>query len=207
MIKHIYLVRHGETIFNKQVKIQGSGMDSPLTSLGEEQAKKLLERFKTNNFNCDLVFSSPIGRALQTAGIITSYMEKNVIQDDLLKEINCGDVEGDFVSSIDPQKLEKLRTSPDEKYPGGECVEDVILRAKQFLEKLESYNDKSVLIISHGNFIRCFIAAATQMPSMLSMRIFIDNTSLSYLYYFYSYYRLITLNDISHLSPIPLKTL
>ncbi len=207
MVKHIYLVRHGETVFNKQLKIQGSGLDSPLTSQGEEQAKKLSERLKLSNFNCDLIFSSPIGRALQTADMVTSYLDKEIIQDALLKEINCGEVEGALISSIEPQKLEKLRVSPSEKYPGGESVEDVIIRAKEFLGKLESYSDKSILIFSHGNFIRCFIAAATQMPSILSMRIFIDNTSLSYLYNFYPYFRLITLNDTSHLCNIPYKNL
>lgn len=205
MAKHIYIIRHGETVFNQEHKIQGSGLDSPLSVKGEEQALNLKKRLLKDNFICDLIFSSPLGRAYETATLVTSFLNQEIIKDDTLKEINCGKLEGQSISSIDSEKLYKLRTDPEEKYPDGESVMDVMERARLFLKKLKNSSAEKVLIFSHGNFTRCFITAATGMPPLMAMRIFIDNASLSYLYNMNSYYRLITLNDTSHQINVPFK--
>ncbi|HMZ59590.1 MAG TPA: histidine phosphatase family protein, partial [Leptospiraceae bacterium] len=53
MVKHLYLVRHGETEFNLAGVIQGGGLDSPLTEKGHRQAVKLGEYLRSNSFICD----------------------------------------------------------------------------------------------------------------------------------------------------------
>jgi probable phosphoglycerate mutase len=205
MFKHIYLVRHGETVFNLEGKIQGGGLDSPLTPKGEEQAQKLALHLKESKFQVDVIYSSPLKRALDTAKFINQYFQLNIIEDNLLREIDCGNFEGKQISSIDSEKLRKLRIDPEEKYPGGESVTDVRARAEQFLNKARSTNYESVLIVSHGNFNRSFACAATGMNSQMAMKIYQDNTGFNYLFRSGESYRICLWNSTAHLGFLPNK--
>ena len=205
MIKHIYLIRHGETVFNSEGKIQGGGLDSPLTENGVNQAKLLSEYLKLNSFEVDLIFSSPIERALQTARIVTSHLGKEIHLDPSLKEINCGEYEGRLIESIEKEKLRKLRIDPFEKYPSGECLDDVKRRAETFIKKLKDRKEESVLIFSHGNFLRAFACAATGSSAGLAMRIYLENTGFSYLFKSGDFFRIFLWNSTSHISPLPRK--
>ncbi|MCB1177347.1 MAG: histidine phosphatase family protein [Leptospiraceae bacterium] len=203
MYKHIYLVRHGETEFNLEGKIQGGGLDSPLTEKGKEQAKKLADHLKDSGFSVNRIYASPLGRAMETARILNEALNLEINEEPLLKEINCGNFEGKLISSIDSEKLRKLRVDPEEKYPGGENVIDVKHRAEQFLNKIRSDKKDSVLIVSHGNFNRAFACAATGMNSFMAMKIYQDNTGFNYLFKSGEYYRIGMWNSTAHLGFLP----
>jgi broad specificity phosphatase PhoE len=203
MIKNLYIVRHGETKYNSEGRIQGGGLDSPLTKEGENQALLLSKFLKEQEITCDYIFSSPLERSMHTARIVSSYMEKEIIQDPLLKEISCGEYEGKLITEIDPEKLKRLRVDPGEKYPGGECVEDVRRRGEQFLNKLKSSEGGIAIIFSHGNFLRAFAGAATGISSQLAMRIFLDNTGFGSLFWSGEYYRISLWNSLAHLGKLP----
>ena len=65
MVKTLYLMRHGQTVFNLKGKIQGAS-DSPLTALGVQQANAAQQYFKTKNIHFDYLYSSPQQRACDT---------------------------------------------------------------------------------------------------------------------------------------------
>ena len=203
MIKNIFIVRHGETKFNSEGRVQGGGLDSPLTTEGENQARFLSKYLKEQNFSCDFIYSSPLERSLHTARIVTSFLHKEIIQDALLKEISCGEYEGKLISELDTEKLRRLRIDPTEKYPGGECVDDVRHRGDQFLTKLKNSNGDTALVFSHGNFLRAFACAATSLPSLMSMRIYLDNTGFGSLFWSGDYFRISLWNSLAHLEKLP----
>ena len=87
----IYITRHGETQFNAEVKAQG-WVDSPLTSVGIENAEALKRRL--DNVDIDVIYTSPLGRAKTTAEILRGNRPIQIIQDDRLKEYRYGIIDG-----------------------------------------------------------------------------------------------------------------
>lgn len=147
MIK-LYVVRHGRTDWNDRNQLQGR-MDIPLNEKGKEEALKLLESFPSDSY--DVCFCSPLLRAKETAEILTDGKRK-IIYDDLLLERDLGEYEGDF---LDKEKIKNMwNPAFDFAKKKIESPEEVLLRAKTFLSKLKSYQDKKILIVSHGAFIK-----------------------------------------------------
>jgi broad specificity phosphatase PhoE len=140
---------------------------------------------------------------LHTAKLVSGYMNKEIHTDSLLKEINCGEYEGRLIDSIDKEKLRKLRVDPSEKYPGGESVEDVRLRGEHFLKKIKTTNEESILIFSHGNFLRAFASIATGSPASMAMKIYLENTGFNYLFRSGESFRISVWNATPHLFPFP----
>lgn len=182
--------------------MQGGGIDSSLSEKGKYQVEMLGKRFKSCNFQCDYIFSSPLSRALETAKTATSHTGKDIITDDLLKEIDCGEFEGQLSRDIDPAILQKLRDDPFFKYPGGENCDDVKNRAKLFLEKLNDLEKESVMIFSHGNFNRAFMSAVLDLPIEIAVKTIQHNTGFNYFHKIQSSFKLITWNDISHFEKV-----
>src|SRR3990167_6788870 len=87
-----YIVRHGETVFNKKGIMQGNIIDSPLTKIGENQAERV--RKKLSKLHFDEIFSSDLFRAKRTAEIITLERKLAVKTTQALREQNYGRYEG-----------------------------------------------------------------------------------------------------------------
>ncbi|MBE7413521.1 MAG: histidine phosphatase family protein [Leptospiraceae bacterium] len=202
MIQHIYLIRHGETDYNREGRIQGGGINSELSDKGRIQAEMLRKRLERESLQFDYIFSSPLNRAYETAKIAASDIKQDILTDDLLKEIDCGEYEGLLTKEIDPSILQKLREDPYYKYPGGENCEDVQKRAKQFLNKLNNLEKKSALIFSHGNFNRAFMSAILDLSIEIAVKTIQHNTGLNYFQKIQSSFKLITWNDISHIDDL-----
>ncbi len=202
MIRHIYLIRHGETEYNKESRMQGGGIDSSLSEKGRFQVNRLRDRLESENFQCDYIFSSPLMRAVETAKVATAHLNQEILIDELLKEIDCGEFEGRLTSDIDPNTIQRLREDPYFRYPGGENCEDVKKRAEAFLEKLKNFEKETAIIFSHGNFNRAFMSAILDVPVEIAVRTIQHNTGLNYFQKFQSSFKLITWNDISHFDKI-----
>ena len=205
MIQHLYLVRHGQTDFNAEGRIQGQGASSSLSEKGRKQAELLGDRLQNCGFDCDYIFSSPLERALETARIATAYLSKEIIIEDLIQEISCGDFEGRLVSELDQKILARIAKDTTEKYPGGESSLDVRNRGLQFLQKLEKLEGESAIIFSHGNFLRNFSGAATGLAPDIFSRVYKDNAAISYLSLQGDNYRIVSWNDSSHIHFFPQK--
>ncbi len=149
---HIIYTRHGETDWNKEGKIQGS-IDIPLNEKGISQAKDLHALLKERQI--DLIFSSPLKRAKETAYIIRGERDIDVILDPLLKEQFYGDLEG--TPRVNNPDYTMQRESYFKRYPNGEGYFDVYHRVATFFEKLKKEYDgkvSTVLIVAHGGMSR-----------------------------------------------------
>lgn len=146
---HIYVARHGQTQWNRENKVCGR-TDQPLTEVGLEQAQLLARR--TENLKIDVILSSPMLRARQTAEPAAELHGLEVLVDDRLIEQNYGIYEG--VSRQDPGFLANKRHFAV-RYPQGESMMDVAYRVYGLLEEIKAnYAGKNVLLVCHGGICR-----------------------------------------------------
>lgn len=155
----LYLVRHGETEWNREKRIQG-WQDSPLTEKGVRNAELLAQYW--NDMRFDAVFSSDRGRALQTASILSKASGVPVEKESAFREINFGAWEGKKVTEIreqDPKEYDNFWERPEEyKSVGGESFFEVRARILNRLKEIVSvYQNKKVLIVSHAVAIKTVI--------------------------------------------------
>ncbi len=145
----LYVVRHGETIWNKEKRIQGI-TDIPLSKKGEEDAFELQKL--VSNLNIDVVISSPLTRAIKTAKILVDS-KYPINTDDRIKERSWGLNEGAKVDEVDTIDCWDviLNTSLNNIEP----IQDFMYRVSDFLEDIKvRYKDKNVLVVTHSAVIR-----------------------------------------------------
>jgi len=149
----IILVRHGQTIWNKEGRFQGR-LNSPLTKKGELQAKENALKLKKNieDFKNIKIFSSPLGRAKDTAYIICDELGINrdrIIFDNRIIEFNYGIFEGQ--KREDMMKRSEFRDREANKWSyrieNGESYVLVENRVKEFLDSIR--DEKKVIIVAH----------------------------------------------------------
>lgn len=164
---NLYLLRHGETEWNKSHRFQGR-IDVPLNEFGRDLARITREKWPIVPF--DRVYCSPLNRAVETAQIVLEGRpEMEMIElDDRIIEFGFGDSEGADIDSAaaDPNHpIYNLLHHPEKYIPpvGAESFEDLIGRASDFLHKkifpLEAEGVQNVLIVAHGAIIRGLVCA------------------------------------------------
>lgn len=146
---NLYVVRHGETIWNQEKRVQGI-TDIPLSDKGIEEAKELKELVKS--LNIDVVISSPLKRARDTARIlIDSKLPINT--DDRIKERDWGMNEGALIDDVD--RWDCWDVILNTKVQNIECIQDFMYRVSSFIEEIkEKHKDKNVLVVTHSAVIR-----------------------------------------------------
>ena len=156
----LYMVRHGQTDFNKNKRLQGV-IDIPLNEYGIELAEKTAEGLKDVPF--DVIYSSPLSRAFQTAEIIRGDRPVEIIPTDSLLELSFGEYEGlickgEHYNLPDPDFM-KFFDNMEEYHvpPKGETIEHLVKRTSSFVLGLmndPANADKTILLSSHGAAIR-----------------------------------------------------
>ena len=145
----LFVARHGETSWNALNRVCGR-TDLPLTENGLRQAQLLADR--TEKLKIDLIISSPMLRARQTAMPAAQRLGLPVLTDERLIEQNYGIYEG--VDRKDPGFLGNKRQFAY-RYPGGESMMDVAYRVYSLIEELKvKHPDKNVLLVCHGGVCR-----------------------------------------------------
>ena len=145
----LYIVRHGKTDWNVKKLLQGK-TDIELNEEGIEQAKLLNQKIDLSKI--DICISSPLKRTKKTAELIVDN-KIPIIYDDLILERGFGDLEGKEINFdlIAKQWDYKLNDSSNNI----ESIRDCLKRSKTFLDKIKKeYPDKTILIVSHGSFIK-----------------------------------------------------
>jgi broad specificity phosphatase PhoE len=160
----LYIVRHGETDWNQQKRIQGH-TDIPLNAQGFDQASILKQTLAEVTF--DAVFSSDLIRAKQTAEVLTHPSPLSIQYTPLLRERSFGTLEGKYTHEIDAafcqalpymSQLERTAYLAYAWHPTVETAATVHERFQQFLQLyLHSLAYKTVLIVTHGGFIRMLL--------------------------------------------------
>lgn len=199
-------VRHGESVGNVESRWQGQS-DYVLTERGRAQARALAQRWKSEGVKFNLIISSPLVRARETAEIIASALNGKVELDPILMERHIGEMEG--------MTAEEVRKRPQPPYVtpydpiGGEGEGDwaLFLRAGRALHALVRRPPGSYLIVSHGGILNQLMNAIIGIaphvdPSGVRFRF--ENTAFARVIYYPHQHRwsIDAVNDRSHLKSI-----
>jgi len=153
----ITLLRHGVSEGNSKGVLQGQ-LDYPLSPRGEKQAHSLASFWKSTGINFDLIISSPLQRASQTAQVIAEKLKVPLEYDALWKERNFGQLQG---VSID--EINKRDPPVDFFHPyqpigiDGESQLDLYTRASQAIQNILWLPTGSYLVVSHGAILNKFL--------------------------------------------------
>jgi len=201
----LWLVRHGETDWNRRGLIQGDS-DIPLNGLGIRQAQALEKRIGDEVF--DAVYASDLLRAQKTAQI--TFPEADIIFDARLREINLGDFEGRVWADIPEGERSQIAVwlmGPyDQKVPGGESSDDLQVRVSSWLKSLPEKG--RVIAFAHGGTIAAILQVFTGRPQPRGWDepggwgFRLKNTSISKLHMSETFTSLEVVNDAVHLEMI-----
>jgi broad specificity phosphatase PhoE len=200
----LLLVRHGQSTWNAQGRLQGWA-DPPLDETGQEQARWLARRLAAEEQNISAIYSSPLLRARQTAEALGLTLGLSVQADDRLKENDVGLLAGLTGSEIEekfPDWVAARRASAEwTPPPGGEDRDGFVSRAVAVMRDIAAHHpDQTVAVVSHGGTLGVYLAHLLEMPIHRSLPFQFDNASLSIVKVSERRVRLFKLNDTSHLS-------
>lgn len=149
----LILIRHGETVENRKRIVQGH-THGTLSRNGVKQARLVAKRL--SDLKIDLIFTSDLRRAKNTAKEIAKFHPESKFVDDIrLRERSFGIYDGKHKDVVIKRVLQKNDFSY--KPPRGESFEDVIKRVKSFYKEiLKNYAKKTVLVVAHGGILVFF---------------------------------------------------
>jgi phosphoserine phosphatase len=205
IMANIYLLRHGETEWNREQRAQGCSNDIPLSEVGIKQAESVAKRLK--NEKIDVVFSSPLKRAYQTAKMIANIHDKDVCINKEFLEINFGLWEGLNFQEIGeryPEIIKIWRATPHlAEIPNAESLISLKERSmKKLNEILKEHENKNIAIVSHGITCKVLISAIMGIDLCNLHKIRQDNTALNIFEYRNNNFYTLQLNDTCHLKEI-----
>lgn len=159
MKTHFYMFRHGETIWNAEWRPHGQHPSPvPLTINGREQMALLADKLADKKIN--IIFSSDLLRAQQSAEIIAEKLKLEIIYDENLREVDYGKLNGLY-------SLEREEVFPDYRkcyedyslpFPEGESFQNAVNRMDKALKNAaEKYDGKNIAVSTHGNIVDMFL--------------------------------------------------
>ncbi len=196
------MVRHGETNWNQERRVQGSGSDRQLTETGKQQAESIGSRLKQENIQA--IYSSPLRRARDTAQAIARYHQLEVQIEPSLNEIYAGELEGVSLKKIGSFLSELVARehgyeSIHRQY-GGESLIEVQQRAWSTIKRLVDKHPDGVLVaVSHYFVILTIICSVLNLPLSQIGRFRIGAGSISTITFEAQTTRLVLFNDRCHL--------
>ena len=179
----LYLVRHGETIWNREDRMQGI-KDSPLTEKGIEYANLLGEKLKNLPGGIDKIYTSDLGRAYDTACLIGEHLSLTVFTDERLRERNMGIFEGcswDYVREHYPDEFAKtVSDDNDYRIPDGDTKAEYIEKVVSFLDfASKEHADGRILAVTHRGFINFALRIILSIPFHERLGIVVKNTGIA----------------------------
>jgi alpha-ribazole phosphatase/probable phosphoglycerate mutase len=201
----IFLVRHGETEWNREFRYQGIS-DIPLNDTGLEQARRL--GLRLSSITPDRVLASPLSRAHSTAEVIMKHngADTDIVIRDELRELSFGIWEGltiPEIKEIDGDTFSKWREAPFSSVPkNGESFSEVFGRSKPFAEELivTGLPGEDTFIVAHGGVLRAIASALLGFENIdLFWRMRFDNCSITVIDIWEARPSLLLSNDTHHL--------
>lgn len=184
------MVRHGETDWNAIGKLQGK-TDIPLNGAGILQAEECSEFLKTSQW--DVIITSPLKRAKQTAEIINKNVIVPVVEMEEFLERDYGDAEGMTYE-------ERISKFPNKIYPNQEERASLNKRVIEGIEKInQRYGEKKILLVAHGAVINAILAVLSN-GKIGSGKTKLINACISNIYLHQDEWNIKDFNQISHLS-------
>ena len=191
----IVIIRHGETHWNVEGRVQGHA-DVELNDTGLKQAHMAGERLSREPV--DIIYTSDMKRAVKTAEIINNHHGAAIVKSAALREVSFGIFEGRIRADASVE-MEQYR-SLGQPYPGSEDVPDYFARVHNFLQEIISEGNKNIFIVSHFGAIRAMICYFLRLSPECRTDFTVGNAAI---YIFEgdpdTGFSLISENDCSHL--------
>lgn len=203
--KQIYIVRHGQTDYNKNHIVQGSGVNSSLNATGRQQAQAFFQKYQEIPF--EVVLTSTLVRTHQT---MAPFIEKGLAwqQYGQIDEMAWGEHEG---KKSTPAMMEEYKImianwkagNYDARIKGGESAQELSNRIQEFIYRLKQRPEERILVCSHGRAMRCLIAHL-KADHLYNMDLYPhSNTGLYLTDYKPDIFSFRLENDLSHLADAP----
>lgn len=202
MVRTLFLVRHGQTDWNKQGRFQGH-TDVPLNRRGRQQAAALADYLATAGI--EVIYSSDLVRARETAQPLAQAAKIPLQTEGRLREMSFGRLEGLTAAQIEARypdhfpayRQDSVNTPP----PGGESFQQMLQRVGRALEDLAAANEaKKVLVTAHGGSLKALLCYLLELDPHQRWRLILNNGSVTILRWQRRGAFLERLNDTSHLS-------
>jgi len=186
----IFTVRHGETDWNAQRRLQGHS-DIPLNEMGLQQAENLGLRLAKEKI--DIIYSSDLLRAANTARAIASHHNAEVVTSSRLREKSFGIYEGRLIDEV----YEDI----DWDFPdGGEHVDAAFARIQGYLDEITASGYENIAIVGHYGSVTACICYFLKLPTCERMKFEVGNTAIhSFELDANGKWSMTLENDISHL--------
>jgi broad specificity phosphatase PhoE len=194
----LFCVRHGETLFNLEGRIQGQS-DSRLSPLGRRQCEAVANSLA--GLEIDAIVASPLERARESAQVVAKCLGLTVTLDPRLMEINAGVFQGLTWEEIEvryPQEAARWRAQdPDFRIPQGESRREVMVRARAAFDAIFQREYRQVIVMAHGGSLSAGLKSLLGIPAERNPFAF-ANASISTLLWG-SDVKLLGLNETGHL--------
>ena len=176
----LILIRHGETLWNTQLRMQGS-LDSDLTPKGESQIMALGEWMK--EFPFDYLYCSDTARAHKTAKAISKFTGHNLNLDKRLREKNLGVFEGltsEEARERYPETFQKFKTAgASYVIDQGESTQQLLERSLDAIEEIrDRHPQKVAVVVTHGGVVRVLMKHVLGVPLDAPTQFMINNTGI-----------------------------
>ena len=200
----IYVVRHGETAWNREEVFRGR-KDIPLNDVGIRQAERTGRFFADKEVSA--IYSSPLARARQTASAISEAKGLPVKVDDAFIDMDFGEWQGRPLREVREKYADLYRLWRERpeavQFPGGENLPQVRVRAWEGLQEVVRENpEKTVLILAHRVITKVLICAGLGLDDSHFWRIKQDTTAVNCLEYHRGFFVTSLVNDTCHLKSI-----
>ena len=175
----VFLLRHGETAWNKLGRIMGR-TQVPLGADGIQQIQKIAPLIAT--LDLDGIYTSPLRRAVQTARVLAEGTNLPIRKSEGLNEIAFGDWAGRYFDELIDDELYRhfIKSPAKTLLPGGETISDVQRRGLSVIrEAAQKKSGGRFLFVSHGDVIRAILCHYMKLPLNEYRRLRVDNGSLS----------------------------
>ncbi|HVW37200.1 MAG TPA: histidine phosphatase family protein [Pirellulales bacterium] len=195
----LYCVRHGESTYNVEGRLQGQSDEPRLSPLGQRHAAALAAALA--RLPIEAIYASPLTRAMETARPLADALKLPIETDDRLKEINIGVFQGLLaaeIGDVHPEATARWRSSDaDFRIPGGESRRDLMQRAAAAFEAIREKSHRQVAVVAHGGVLAAALKALLNVPAERNP-FMLYNGSISRIEW-ETQVKLMTLNQTDHL--------
>ena len=179
------LIRHGETTWNTERRLQGH-TDIPLNAKGAIQARQMAQALKDMNLTFDMLYTSDLKRAADTANAIVELFGVEAKVDGLLRERHFGALQGLTINEAPLLRpdiwLAHSVRDIEHDLDGGESIQQFALRVQNALDKIQAHHaGKTILVVSHGGTLDMMYRIASKQALSAERIVSVPNASLNWI--------------------------
>ena len=205
------LVRHGETDWNAERRLQGH-TDIDLNDHGKKQAAQMAKAIKAINLEFDVLYTSDLLRAAKTANAIETVFNIHAVKDASLRERHLGALQGlttDEAPQVEPELWNiHLQRELEHDLRGGESINQFAKRIHTALERIKDlHRGKTILLVSHGGALDMMYRMASKQDLRAEKAVSVPNASLNWISHDGSTWQVDRWADIGHLEALSLDNL